>query len=100
MEWASQADPVLGQVNKFNRQGWPGQVSNSSKPFWHWCLELTIEGGHVLWGIRAVVPQKFQKDALKMLQRLCACALTVQARVIWSCTILSECSLIGVVDSL
>ena len=70
LEQATRTDPVLGQVYQFIQQGWPENVPDSLKPFWHRRLELTTEGGCVLWGIRVVVPQKFRNDTLKMLHEV------------------------------
>ena len=67
LEQATRTDPVLGQVYQFIQQGWPEKVPDSLKPFWQRRLELTTEGGCVLWSIRVVVPQKFRNDTIKML---------------------------------
>ena len=49
--------PLLLELDNMQK-GWPARISESLKPFHNRKMELTLEGGRVLWGIRVVVPQK------------------------------------------
>jgi len=57
---ATHRDSVLSKVWHFTKSGWPLNVSETLKPYWTKRNELTIEGNCVMWGIRVIVPQKFQ----------------------------------------
>ena len=53
-------DSVLSKVLRFTKSGWPQNVSETLKPYWNKRNELTVEGNRIMWGIRVIVPEKFQ----------------------------------------
>ena len=54
-------DPVLSRVLHFTRVGWPQHHSQDElQPYWTKRLELTVEEGCLLWGIRVIVPPTLQ----------------------------------------
>ena len=63
------SDPTLSKVRQWVQEGRPESVETSEKlkPYIRRKLELSVEGGCVLWGCRVVVPGKGQKRALQML---------------------------------
>ena len=66
---ATWKDPVLSKVLVCLRQGWPNQVQDALKPYWHRRYELTIEQDTILWGMRVVVPSKLQEQVLQELHQ-------------------------------
>ena len=44
----------------FAQSGWPRSISEDLKPFFVRRDELTIEQGCLMWGARAVIPQKYR----------------------------------------
>ena len=69
LQAATRTDPTLSKVLRCMREGWPKQSSKELHPYWSRRLELTVEGGCILWGIRAIVPQKLRERLLKELHR-------------------------------
>lgn len=63
----TRSNPILGRVYKYILRGWRDQVPKALKPFESQQSELTIEGGCILWGIRAIVPNKLRQAMLDML---------------------------------
>ena len=61
---ATQTDPVLKQVFRFIKDGWPTKSHEDFSPYRRWTNELTVEGDCILWGTRVVVPQKYQEKVL------------------------------------
>ena len=63
----TQWDPILSRVKKFTMEGWPLEedVGPEFLPFFRRRNELTSEEGCLLWGIRTVVPRKFQSQILE-----------------------------------
>ena len=64
------SDRTLSKVRQWVQEGWPETDSDTSddlKPYARRKLELSVEGGCVLWGCRVVVPRKGRKSALQML---------------------------------
>ena len=54
-------DPVLKQVKNFILKGWPKQVTQKAlQPYLRHRNELTVQNGCILYGIRVVIPPKFQ----------------------------------------
>ena len=47
-------------------QGWPDAVDDQLKPFKNRKMELSLEGGCLLWGNRVVVPEKLQDRLLQL----------------------------------
>ena len=61
-------DPVLSRVLYFTRVGWPKHNSQDElQPYWTKRLELTVEQGCLLWGIRVIVPPSLQDKVLEEL---------------------------------
>ena len=60
-------DPVLSKVYCFVRDGWPSETSNELKPFRNQEMELSIENGCLMWGIRVLVPKSLQAQVLQSL---------------------------------
>ena len=66
---ATRTDKLLNKVLRFTREGWPKQVDQSLRPFWLHRDELTVERECLLWGIRAVIPEKLRPRVLEELHR-------------------------------
>lgn len=65
---ATRVDPVLSRVLEFVKSGWPQHVEDLRlKPFFHRRYELSIDQDCLLWGIRVVIPTRYQKDMLEEL---------------------------------
>ena len=61
-------DPVLKQVKNFIFKGWPTQVTQKAlQPYLRHRNELTVQNGCILYGIRVVIPPKFQSKLLQLL---------------------------------
>ena len=67
LQRATREDPLLSRVYQYTQSGWPEQVPDDLKPYWHRRWDLTIEAGCVLWGIRVLVPVKLHRRVLEML---------------------------------
>ena len=67
VETATRNDPVLSKVLQYTSNGWPSKVDESLLPYWRKRLELTVEQGCILWGIRVVVPEKLR---IRLLEEL------------------------------
>ena len=64
IEQATKHDGVLSQVLQYTSQGWPNSATHlpeSLKPYYHRKDQLTTEKGCVLWGVQAVIPEKFRE---------------------------------------
>ena len=66
---ATRPDPVLSNVIHYVRSGWPQDCTHILHPYWSRRFELTVEGECLLWGIRVIVPKKFQKKLLEELHK-------------------------------
>ena len=66
---ATRSDPVLSRVYQYTVKGWPRDVESSLMPFASRKIELTVEGGCVLWGIRVIIPTKWRERLLQELHR-------------------------------
>ena len=67
--WTS-VDPVLSQVYRYVRDGWPPSgdaLGPDFQPYKTRIGELSVEDGCVLWGARVVVPPQGRADALRLL---------------------------------
>ena len=69
LQAATRTDPTLSKVLQCMKAGWPKHSDDQLCPFWSRRFELTVEGGCILWGIRAVVSQKLRKTLLDELHR-------------------------------
>ena len=64
---APRVDPVLSRVLEYVKNGWPQHVEDVRlKPFFRSRYELSIEQD-CLWGIRVVIPTRYQRDMLEEL---------------------------------
>ena len=66
---ATEKDPVLSKIMRYTKYGWPSTVHHQLKPYFNRKTELTIEGKCLMWGIRVVIPQKYQKEILNELHK-------------------------------
>ena len=66
---ATRRDPLLSKVLRFTQSGWPQKVPEHLKPFWNRRDELTIECNCVMWGIRVIIPKKYQDQVLHELHQ-------------------------------
>ena len=57
---ATRTDPILSEVCRFTKSGWPHQVKECLKPYWYRWNKITVEGDCLMWGIRVIVPKKLQ----------------------------------------
>ena len=65
---ATRVDPVLSRVLQFVRSGWPQHIKDLLlNLFFHLRYELSIEQDCLVWGIRVVIPTRYQKDILNKL---------------------------------
>ena len=65
---ATQVDPVLSKVLEFVRHGWPQPVEDIRlKPYFNRRFELSVEQGWLLWGLRVIIPYRYQADMLEEL---------------------------------
>ena len=65
---ATKTDPVLSRVLEFTKNGWPQEVTDERfKPFSNRKLGLSVEQDCLMWGLRVVVPHKYQHDILEEL---------------------------------
>ena len=69
VQTATRRDPLLSKVLYYTKHGWPTRVSDAFKPFQSRRLELTVEGGCLLWGMRVIVPRSLQEPVLRELHR-------------------------------
>ena len=68
LDWnPSYYNPLLRRMYRYIQKGWPDHVPDVLKPYKNRQLKLTSESGCVLWGIRAIVPQKLCQAILDML---------------------------------
>jgi len=61
---ATETDPELSKVYQFVTKGWPHSVAPQFKPYWTRKGELSVEAGCLLWGIRAVIPEKLRSKLM------------------------------------
>ena len=54
-------DPLLSKVLLYTKESWPRQVDAQLLPFSRRKLELTIESGCLMWGIKVIIPNKLQE---------------------------------------
>ena len=60
---ATRVDPVLSRVLEFVKSGWTQRVEDLRlKPYFLRRYELSIEQDCLLWGIRVVIPIRYQKN--------------------------------------
>ena len=65
---ATRVDPVLSRVLEFVKQGWPQHVEDLRlQPFFNRRFELSVEQDCLLWGLRVIIPTRYQEDMLEEL---------------------------------
>ena len=63
-------DLVLSKIGHFVTYGWPATLGAPAfRPFVSRQSELTVEDGCVMWGMRAVIPEKLRPKLLAELHR-------------------------------
>ena len=61
-------DPVMSRVLDFTRTGWPAEVEDLRlKPYFNRRFELSVEQDCVMWGLRVLIPEKYQNQMLEEL---------------------------------
>lgn len=65
----TERDPVLKELVRIVREGWPKAVPQELKPYQSKASAYTIQDGCLLFGIRVVVPNKFRPYVLEHLHR-------------------------------
>ena len=63
----STKDPVISEIIRYTREGWPNQVPDHLKDFKKLEHSLTIINGCLLYGNRVVIPASLQQEVLKIL---------------------------------
>ena len=63
---ATAEDPILSKVHviRYTLSGWPSQPTPDLVPYHRRRHELSMEVGCLLWGMRVVVPEKYQSAVL------------------------------------
>ncbi len=64
---ATAADPVLSKVMSYTQHGWPQRVDSALQPYFRRRLELSVESGCIMCGIRVVVPESCQQRVMEEL---------------------------------
>ena len=64
---ATQNDPVLAKVREFMMTGWPNELDEEFKPYERRKMEMSLEEGCLLWGVRVVIPKRWQGELLRLL---------------------------------
>ena len=68
LKTATNIDPVLSRVLRYTKKGWPSEIVDVLKLYWHRRSELSIKNTCLLWGTRVIVPMKL-REVLKELHR-------------------------------
>lgn len=66
---ATRRDTVLSKVYTCVQEGWPCQVAEELQPYKAKEMELTVECGCLMWGIRVIVPKSLQAKVLQSLHQ-------------------------------
>ena len=69
LQTATRQDPMLRKILQYVREGWRTQLPDEYKPYLSRKLELSTEGGCLLWGTRVVVPLKLRSRLVEELHR-------------------------------
>ena len=67
IEHATARDPILSKVYRYAQMGWPNQITRELQIFKDCQMELTIQGGFLLWGARVIIPSILQNQVLESL---------------------------------
>ena len=60
-------DPILAQVMRFVKEGWPHAFSEELKDFKKLENSLSTENGYVFYGLRVIIPSTLRNHILKLL---------------------------------
>jgi len=63
----SSKDPIITEVMRYVKEGWPNQTSESINDFKKFKDSLTVIHGCLLYGNRVVIPDSLQQGVLKIL---------------------------------
>lgn len=67
---ATRKDPILARVMDYVLNGWPGHMDDKQiQPYFMRRDELSCEQGCVLWGLRVVIPPRYQERMLSELHQ-------------------------------
>jgi transposase InsO family protein len=79
---ATRSNPVLSRVKYFTLYGWPteSELDAPLLPYFHRRMELTCEEGCLLWGVRVIIPQRFQNQVLQLLHDVHVGMVRMKAR--------------------
>ena len=65
---ATRVDRILSQVLGYVKHGWPQYVDGQRlQPYFNRRFELSVEQDCLLWGLRVIIPFRYQKDILEEL---------------------------------
>ena len=67
VQTATRRDPTLSKVLKYVKSGWPQKVTPDLQPYFNRRLEIGIESGCLMWGIRTIIPQNLHAKTLRAL---------------------------------
>ena len=67
IQTATRQDKILGKVLTYVQSGWPAQVQESLKPSQTRQMEIGMESGSLMWGIRVLIPENLQNKVLSAL---------------------------------
>ena len=60
--------PIVSCVLEYTRSGWPPQVDDARlEPHFNRRHELSVEQDCLMWGLRVIIPEKFQEQLLEEL---------------------------------
>ena len=65
LEFATRQDSLLSKVHAFVRDSWPSMTTDGFQPYWSRRIELSTEGGCLLWGNRVIVPHKLSAKVIQ-----------------------------------
>lgn len=80
---ATRKHPILSKVLDYTMNGWPTSVPDKTlSAYFKRKDELSVENGIIMWGLRVVIPEKFQKRMLEELheEHLGMCRMKALAR--------------------
>jgi hypothetical protein len=65
---ATRNDPVLAQVLTYALNGWPNHCADEQlRPYFNRKDQMSVDNGCLLWGMRIIIPPKFQERLLQEL---------------------------------
>ena len=62
ISYATWVDPVLSSASEIVKQGWSQHVEDLRlQPFFNRRFELSVEQDCILWGLRVIIPTRYQE---------------------------------------